>query len=273
MEFHGKARNYKFYISISCGTTSDISRNTFKSDLYAKDSCNLRFTTADSDFYYSMLREDHYDTGIKEKHIRLINPTKLELSNSISQGMNYLNQYSEKKDWKGGEITFIFSGHGRYGCGSIELKDDSYSAKNLLEDICAAREKNKRRIRINLILDSCYSGAFLIGLASESLLKYENDVFFCDGWSSSSFNEVSFESEKHEHGLFTYIWKEKRKKSFDELIDHLRNGGEEITIKSISKGEQNPITYVNGNIDLKESSFCVYDLPNQSYESIVNKLS
>lgn len=160
MSFHGKARKYKFYISISCGVTDKVNREYLKSKFYKKDSCDLRYTTADCDFFYSSLKENHYDTGVKEKHVRLINPTVEELKYALKEGVKYLNQFLEEENWRGGEVIFIFSGHGVNGSGAISLKDNIFSARDLAQIVSEARAKNDRRIRLNVILDSCYSGAF-----------------------------------------------------------------------------------------------------------------
>lgn len=275
MSFIGKARNYKLYLSVSCGVTDKINREYFKSKLYEKDSCDLRYTTADCDFFYNSLKEHHYDTGVKEKHVRLQNPTVEELKYALKEGVNYLNQFSEEENWCGGEIIFIFSGHGVDESGAICLKDRIFSARDLAQIISEARVKNERRIRLNIILDSCYSGAFLINLIEEAWNNFTDEIFLCDMWSSSSFDEVSFEDEERQHGLFTYAWKSKQE-VMDEIggaLHSMINYREKLkTVEELTEFMQNPIIYVNGGLSQGNKMIYVNELEQISSDKIMLEL-
>jgi len=271
----GKARFYKFYISISCGITHEIKREYFKERYYSKDTCDLNYTTADCDFFYESLREDHYDTGIYEKHLRLINPTVKELNDSIDEGIEYLNCFVKEDTFNGGNIIFIFSGHGSKDTGNLLLKDNSFSAKDLLKGVLRKRLKNEDRLRVDIILDSCFSGAFLIRLIEEVWNNFEKDIFLCNAWSSSSFDEVSYEYPKYKHGLFTYVWKskqevvEKVKGKLHLLMDYQ---DKLKPVEELFYNMQNPIEYINGTLSKGNELISVVELNDITFEIITNKL-
>lgn len=272
----GKARFYKFYISISCGVTKEIKREYIKGKYYSKDACDLNYTTADCNFFYESLKKDHYDTGIKEKHLRLINPTIKELNRSIKEGVRFLNQFAGEERFNGGSIIFIFSGHGAENTGDLALKDGSFSAKDLLVSVTEDRLKNKNRLRIDLVLDSCFSGAFMIKLIEEAWNNFEDEIFLCDIWSSSSYNEESYEYGEYKHGLFTYVWKSKQ-----EVIDEI-DGALHLmvkykdklkTVEELTDNMQNPIEYVNGALAQGGKMIYIYELADITFESITNELN
>ena len=99
-------------------------------------------------------------------------------------------------------LDLFFAGHGEEGTGSLVLKDGTLSPYRFLElqagDV--GRDGGGTRT-IGVWLDSCYSGAFLLRLAIEA---FEEGFRLDEGLASCLPDEMCFEMDTLEHGVFTY---------------------------------------------------------------------
>jgi hypothetical protein len=112
-EFHGKQRSHKAYITVSCsGPELPRTRSEAFGTRCSRTAADLRFTTADCDWFYAHLSEPNYDTGIAEEHFRLANPSCAELYEAITSAGRFLSQYISAPEWDGGQIAFVYAGHG-----------------------------------------------------------------------------------------------------------------------------------------------------------------
>ena len=100
-------------------------------------------------------------------------------------------------------LDLFFAGHGEEETGNLVLKDGTLSPKRLLElQACDVGRGGVGRI-IRVCLDSCYSGAFLLSLATEALDAVEG-FRLDDGFASCLPDETCFEMDTLQHGVFTF---------------------------------------------------------------------
>ena len=200
--------------------------------------------------------EKGYDAGKKEKHIRLVNPDKKEIIDAFIVAGQYLKSFVGKKNWNGGQITFIYAGHGLMGNGALYISEDSFSAENLLNNIVVNLPLSNERCRIDLILDSCYSGAF-VGHFIEEAQKHEDKIFPFELFGSCLHNETSLESSEWEHGILTFSFQKSLEiDPFQEPKDEfLPDWQEEVKcslfqggVTYLSSGRQHAFNLRNGNL-------------------------
>ncbi len=114
---------------------------------------------------------------------------------------------SEDADFDGGSLVFTYSGHGREGDGALCLNQDTYFTADDFIAACLDIRKacpSDGRLKLALILDSCYSGAFLLNVLEQVLHKYD-DLFYPDYFFAASMpDEQAWEVSSIEHGLATY---------------------------------------------------------------------
>jgi len=296
----GKGRNYKFYLSVSC-SGKDLKRTNDDAER-TRSAAKLENTINDCELWYERLRKDDYDTGIEEKHLKLENPTKKEFIRALNLGMEFLNNFKDEKPWEGGQVTIFFAGHGSKSRGELELSDSYLSANELLEVLLLFCDDTINRLRLDLILDSCYSGSFLIDLLSNCLLKTPEDfIFLCEIGASSLPWEESKESDRYKHGYFTYSFAKGLIDLDKIIIEKIENVkmikyGEEgephwfsleekvllddifpsfwegSLLKKISNDTQHAIWYINDNLQiLGKGDFFIFDIE-IDYNSIWEKL-
>jgi hypothetical protein len=123
-----------------------------------------------------------------------------------------------------------FAGHGENSTGSLVLSNDVLSSEELLDYISSSVKKGKAKgIRgLSLMLDSCYSGAFLIDTILEIDKNFQN-VKLYDVEISSRYNEKSWELSFLEHGAFTYSFLNRgngyvNQKELSKAIDNNNHG-------------------------------------------------
>ncbi|MDP1681506.1 MAG: hypothetical protein Q8L39_06995 [Burkholderiales bacterium] len=269
-EFDGKSRQHKAYITISCSgpEAPTTPRLGVFGTRHSRAGANLRFTTADCDWFYAHLIETNYDTGITEKHYRLVNPTREQLYTAISAAGEFLSEHLNTSEWDGGQITFIYAGHGCPGSGSWVFKDGEISATELVKMVAGAVEPNRRRCRIDLISDSCFAGAFFADLLSYSCGQMSDRLFLCDVFGAALSDEEAWEYETHGHGVFTYAFKAmfeplmlgqpslpRHKSTRIRDTDRLHSGG----ASWLTDDEQHAFEYTNGHLEVLGAGYVRFD--------------
>lgn len=112
-EFQGKQRRFQVYIAVSCsGPDVAATRTNSFGTRRSRDGADLRFTTADCDWWHQNFRQPHYDSSDFEQHYRLVNPSRSEIFESLLAGGEYLSEFRLHPDWDGRQITFVCAGHG-----------------------------------------------------------------------------------------------------------------------------------------------------------------
>lgn len=258
-EFHGKQRLHKVYITVSCsGPETSTVRSGPRGVRRSRDGADLKYTTADGDFFHAHFKEPNYDSGTHEHHIRLVNPNSRELRDAISHAGEYLSQYVSADDWAGGQINFCYAGHGDEGSGAWVLSDTSLNAVQLADAVAAAVVENRRRCRVDMVIDSCFAGAFVADFLAYSWSSLDTRIFPCDIFAASLHNELAWELEEFGHGTHTLSFKAmflpkiirpslpRHPPPFPQPRDELRNGG----VSWMSEDEQHAIEYTNGHMQV-----------------------
>jgi hypothetical protein len=208
----GEMRNYRAYLSISASgpllnvDTMEI-LNATHTDMRPRALAELAYTTADVDFLEGNWASINYDTAPKELHLRLKNPTIEEFRIEMSQIQSWFSHCNDKDDWDGGCITFTYAGHGREADGALVLEDGNITWDSFLSELLTlVPENNGHRLRVIILLDSCYSGNFLTEL--QHTMRDEYSDKFSPYYSAAAclHDEVAREFRSLGHGLFTYCF-------------------------------------------------------------------
>ena len=258
----GEKRNYKVTISISCsGPENGKIKSSKLNVLRKREEADLLYTTNDADWLYKWSKDNFnrktYSSGKREKHIRLVNPTLRELNDAIVVTGQYLKSLSNKSDWCGGEVLLIYAGHGIEGDGDLYISGEFLSAKYFLKTLIANLPQTGKLCRTDLLLDSCYSGAFVSNFLFEVLDKYSNRLLPFDLFGSCLFDETSLESSIWNHGILTYSFQRNLEVNLFEEPDESRLLTWQEKIKSslfqggvvyLSSGQQHAFNIRNGDL-------------------------
>lgn len=259
-EFHGKRRKHKAYITVSCsGPDLPTTRSGTFGTRCSRASADLRFTTADCDWFYAHLTAPDDDTGMAEEHFRLVNPSRADLFEAITAAGKFLSQHVGAPEWDGGQTTFVYAGHGAPSTGAWVLKDGEVTAQELAGRVAAAIDQRRRRCRIDLICDSCFAGAFFADLLAYCWGPASDRLFPCEAVGAALSDEEAWEYPSFGHGVFTYAFKA----MFEPLMlgqpslprhprigirdtDRLRSGG----VSWLTDDEQHAFEYTNGHLEV-----------------------
>lgn len=185
-------------------------KSTAFGEIRSRDGADLKYTSNDAKgIHSSWIKHQNLPP---EAFIYLENPTKSVVEEALYQINSVLSNYPQEKTG----IDLFFAGHGYPRSGSLVLKDDSLSAKELIDLISRPLEKTKGSRGLSFFLDSCYSGGFLIDIIIE-LEKDKNPVRLYDALVSSMFDEKSWELSFLEHGAFTFSFLNKGNAYVDRL--------------------------------------------------------
>lgn len=263
----GKMRYHRAYLSISASgpllndETKSLLNDT-GSDMRPRALSELAYTTSDVDFLESNWSEENYDTAPRELHRRLKNPSIDEFRREIEHIRIWFSQFYENDSWDGGCLTFSYAGHGREADGALVLKDGDIEWDVLLNEfLTLVPENNDHRLRVIILLDSCYSGAFLTELHHAMRELYTEKFFPYYSAAACLHDEVAREYRSLGHGLFTYcfsIREIKPESIIAQAIQPDNTFGPSLSLVSgpygcsfLTQGTQNPII-----IDCDELSVC-----------------
>lgn len=197
-------RNYSVGLTVSAPGPEDqkaVTEGPFDISLRKKQSARLGATDSDSAFYYDVFMDKtELDDGRKPVR-QLSNPSAAELGDTIGELCSLLSNYEDRDDWKGGELSLSYSGHGLAVCGAWVLKDGVLQGTDLVELLNDKTADLEGRVGVDVTLDSCYAASFAIDM----ITAQEGGPWrFYDCWCSSLHDEESWELEEQEQGLFTY---------------------------------------------------------------------
>lgn len=163
-----------------------------------RDGALLEQTGNDAERVYEMWKDSERDVS-DALSILLVDPSLHQLSCTIRQISKKLDD--AHPDDIG--LDFFFAGHGLPCTGDLVLRDGMLTPEMLLGLQARETEAGRGERTIGVWLDSCYSGAFLIRLA---IRAFEDFVGFRldEGLASCLPNEVCFEMDSLQHGVFTY---------------------------------------------------------------------
>ncbi len=271
-EFHNKQRIFKAFIAVSAsGPDQATERSGLFGTRRSRDGADLRFTTSDCDWFSDHLREPNYDSGIAEHHIRLVNPGLSDVMGGISEAGRFLSSHVSDARWDGGQITVIYAGHGTPTTGAWVLRDGNMDAVALAETLLQVVKSTSRHLRLDLVMDSCFAGAFVADLLEYSWSRPDHRLFVCDVFGAALPGELAWELDSHQHGAFTYAFRA----MFEPLVlgspslprhrpsgirdtDRLRSGG----VSWLTDDEQHAFEYLNGHLKvIGAGSARLYEAP------------
>ncbi len=190
-------RHYSASLIIACegNSNSDILMTPY-GEIRSRDGAKLKYVTNDARGVYYWWSKD--SSVPMQAHIYLENPTKSDVKNAIDK----INLELSSFDQGNTGIDIYFAGHGEYNSGSLVLKDESLGAIELIDMIIEPLDPKKGVRGISLMLDSCYSGSFLIDV----FLTLDNSTScrLFDAMASCLPNEKSWELSFLEHGAYTF---------------------------------------------------------------------
>ena len=184
----GKNRKYIAYISVSCSGPELGSKSKVRGiSLRTRNGANLQYTTADSDWFFSHVQEEAYTEGCETKHFRLVNPSSREFAGVLEDAVNFLNQFSNEADWDGGAIVLIYAGHGQENTGNFVFtpKCLPLNARDFIVFLANKTPNSGHRLRVDALIDSCYSGAFIAHLLWAAHNEYNDKIFPCTLFAAS----------------------------------------------------------------------------------------
>lgn len=132
----------------------------------------------------------------------------------LAESFGQIQQYFKTEayndlNFDGGLLNFCFSGHGREGDGALCLANDTFLTPDDFLDFCLETRRaapGTERLRIAVMLDSCFSGAFILRVLEALLYEHDDDLVPEYLLASSMPDEESFELPSIGHGLSTFCW-------------------------------------------------------------------
>lgn len=254
-----KQRNWEAYVSVAASGSDGASPQY--GHAYPKEFAQLKYTSKDVD-YWAGWWEQSWGPAHTLHEVRH-EADYTSVTAALDDVGRWLCEASVNPDFDGGSIVFCYSGHGRENDGALSLNqgtcfdaDDFVNACLEIQQACLG----DRRLRIGLILDSCYSGAFLLN-ALETLLHEHGDRLYPDYFYAACMpDEQAWELPAVEHGLATHSRILQAARDFDEhLFWPFAAGDDSLPIRDLIVGErgcayvtaaaQNPVIF--GEYDLQ----------------------
>jgi hypothetical protein len=178
---------------------------------YPKAMAQLDYTTADVEYLSHWWRSSlGYPPMLGSVLVERLEPDYADLVRAFDDAEAWLVETAEKESaFDGGGLVFSFSGHGRAEDGTLLLRDSTFfSAEDFLEQAVRIHRAtcSDRPTRLVLLLDSCYSGGFLVHVLHR-ILNEPDLGLDCEYLLASSHpDEVSWESPALGHGVSTYCF-------------------------------------------------------------------
>ncbi len=270
---HGyKKRNWMAYLAVSASGPEFSPKHEEDGRIFRpRVTADLKYTTADVDYLEPHFKEPNEDSAETELHKRLKSPTVGQFYDVLQEIQTWLRSFKDDPNWDGGGIQLCYAGHGRINDGAFVL-DDGFVEPGVFMDalrIIANEVSKPGRLRISIILDSCYSGAFITEILEECFKG--NLVVPFHLFASCMVDEVAWEESSLGHGIFTYSFSV-RSESPSSLAavaiqpdnsygPSLSIGGGKLGCSLLTVGAQNPISYCNGcgEIEVGTESLNIFD--------------
>ena len=192
----------------SAGPEAGATVTTGFGEMRCRSGANLKYTTADAQLAFAEWSAD--ERVPPEAHVLLINPKASEFKSAIEQVSNELAAFPQGETG----IDMYFAGHGLPSSGALVFDDFELTASAFIAMIKENMLADQGIRGISMMLDSCYSGAFLFNTLVE--LQSNNEaVRLYDALCSSMHDEKSWELSFLGHGAFTYTHFHKGNKHVD----------------------------------------------------------
>ncbi|WP_158838849.1 hypothetical protein [Streptomyces sp. NRRL S-1022] len=120
---------------------------------------------------------------------------------AIAECREFLSQFSDRPDWNGGSLNFIFAGHGTTR-GDLVLADAKLSPDQLMCWLAERQTLDGPSRKLQLVLDSCYSGMTLAQLMCHE--SHRTRVLLVDAFAAAMHDEKAWELTSLGHGALSY---------------------------------------------------------------------
>jgi len=275
-----KHRRWEVFVSVSA-SGPEFSKVFERSGylLRTRMAADLDSTTADVDYLYDHFTEPEPDRPrTAEKHIRLVNPSRDEVFDGLSAGLQWLRTFRTDPEWDGGGLHFNFAGHGSEPDGALVLHEETLSVDDFLTHIDPlAREISPPgRLRLSAVLDSCHSGRWITRILDSCFHERIDHLVPFNLFAACMHDEFALEDSSLGHGLFTYCFSVQPDAigayGAQAILPHNRFGPSlsiaagERGCSLMSAGAQNPLAYWNGagHLEVTQESFSI-EMPNGEF--------
>ncbi len=202
-------RDWAAYINVAAkGTLFQPYQRSDPIGMHPKALANLEYTTADVDYWDDYWRNgDWYGRSPYETHSTLRDTDYATLASRLEEVRAWFAESSQTPGFDGGSIVFCYSGHGREGDGALCLNNGTYfDAEDFVRTCMDIRSSSPGSgpLAVSLIVDSCYSGAFLLKVLEGILHEHPDDLIPDYLFAASMPDEVAWELPVLNHGLATY---------------------------------------------------------------------
>lgn len=178
-------------------------------DAYPKSLAQLESTSRDVDAltrWWETSRD--YPEPVARRQFTIHEATYQLLVEKFDHAVDWMRLQAEQFEdsFDGGCLVFAFSGHGRAGDGALQLAESTFfSGEDLLEQARRLHAVTGKAPRIVLLLDSCFSGEFVLRalhgvLANQEVLGIEYML------ASSMPDEASWEIGSLKQGRSTFCF-------------------------------------------------------------------
>ncbi|MER6474596.1 hypothetical protein, partial [Streptomyces collinus] len=172
------------------------------------------------------------------------NPTMADVEQAIAECRDFLSEFSDRPDWNGGSLNFIFAGHGTTR-GDLVLADAKLSPDQLMSWLAERETQEGPSRKLQLVLDSCYSGMTLARLiCCESNLT---GVLLVDAFAAAMHDEKAWELTSLGHGALTYTMATAQSLNIggnSDLALAIEIQDEEEIRKHLYRVAPNPVSYL-----------------------------
>ncbi len=208
---------------------------------------DLQFTMADGEFFNNHFGTDGHDYEITSREW-LIEPSLDELVAALRLAAVSLAPFVNEDLQNAGGIIICYAGHGAESTGAMILKDGEVSGAALV-DMIAVDVAGTLLRRVDLVLDSCFAGAFLAEfLACISQSGEGTKVRIVDARIAALHKELAWEIPALSHGVMTYVFNSLFKSNdFQErdVLARAVNTNDQPTIRRLlHRYVPNPVSYL-----------------------------
>jgi hypothetical protein len=216
---------------------------------------SLKYAHADVVYLAERWRVRGPSSSPVEKHFVLDAAGRADVLATLEEATRWLWLASMEPDWDGGALQFTFAGHGREPDGAVVLADGTLGPQELADVLARTARAAGRTVKVDLALDSCHSGAFLLGFmeASRDLPVEPRDMV-----AGSMHDEMAWEDGSLGHGLFTYCWSHEETppgllgtvgmraiQPDNSLGPSTRVTAGTVGCSLLTRGRQNPVTHLD----------------------------
>jgi hypothetical protein len=225
----------------------------------SKDGADLDYTTADGAFFVEYL-PTHSSDGrevadgqyaeyekMPGRCAHLIDPSVAEFEEALRVANEYVSRYKDSRQWDGGGVSLCYSGHGAELTGALVLKDGEITGDQLAEVVAKDLPDDGAERGVELLLDSCFAGAFLADFLSASTFpSLRNKITPRDIWAASLHDELAWELPELSHGALIFTLKNPGNAHVDfwKLGEAVHDNDQDYIRMALQGSVPNPVTYL-----------------------------